>query len=103
MECSALGLDGFFEFFVYSSEVPFRKPHPSIFRLALQRWQFRPEEVLYVGDDLKYDVEGAGRVGMRTAWVNRKGRGRVEGIRPDYEISSLLEILALDNCGERSD
>ena len=35
------GLDPFFEFSVYSSAVPYRKPHPSIFRMAMERLAFQ--------------------------------------------------------------
>jgi len=36
-ERKSLGLDKYFEFSIYSSDLPFRKPHPSIFRLAIER------------------------------------------------------------------
>jgi putative hydrolase of the HAD superfamily len=31
-----------------------------------------PDRVLYVGNHLVYDVEGAGRAGMKTALISRK-------------------------------
>jgi putative hydrolase of the HAD superfamily len=96
-ERKSLGLDSYFDFSIYSSEFPFRKPHPSIFKLALERLDLPPEEILFVGDNLTADVGGSLGVGMRSAWLNRDGLVNDKGIQPDYEIQSLEEILALEN------
>ncbi len=96
-EQSLLGLDPYFEFSIYSSEVPYRKPHPSIFQLALSRLNMNPSEVLFVGDNLKADVVGAQSVGMSTAWLNRNGKDLPAGIIPDYHIKTTTELLTLFN------
>ncbi len=96
-ERKSLELDSYFDFSIYSSEFPFRKPHPSIFKLALVRLGLPPEETLFVGDNLIADVGGAMGVGMRCAWLNRDSLVNDAGIQPDYEIRSLEEILALEN------
>ncbi|MBI4384792.1 MAG: HAD family hydrolase [Nitrospinae bacterium] len=94
-ERSALGLDAYFEFALYSSELPYRKPHPSIFQAAIGRLGLGPRQILFVGDDLQSDVEGAQRVGLPTAWLNRDGNGKAasRNVQPDYEIRSLLDML----------
>ena len=94
-EQSLMGLDSYFEFSIYSSEVPYRKPHPSIFQLALARLNLNPSEVLFVGDNLIADVEGAQGVGMPTAWANREGKVLPSDMNPDYEIKSATELLNL--------
>jgi putative hydrolase of the HAD superfamily len=94
-EQSLLGLDPYFEFSIYSSEVPYRKPHPSIFQLALSRLKLDPAEVLFVGDNLNADVVGAQSVGMPTAWLNRKGKALPSDVIPDYEIKTATELLTL--------
>ncbi|MFQ5482760.1 MAG: HAD family hydrolase [Nitrospinaceae bacterium] len=79
-ERGILGLDLFFDWTIYSSQVPFRKPHPSIFRLAIDRMGCAPADILFVGDNLKADILGAQAVGMAGAWLNRdRGLG---GPRP---------------------
>ncbi|NPA30948.1 MAG: HAD-IIA family hydrolase [Chloroflexi bacterium] len=45
------------------------KPEPWLFRLALQRLNARPEQVLMVGDRLETDILGAQRLGIPTALV----------------------------------
>lgn len=94
-ERSLLGLDPYFEFSIYSSEVPYRKPHPSIFQLALARLNLQPSEVLFVGDNLTADIAGAQSVGMPAAWLNRQGKETSEGVVPDYIFKSAEEILTL--------
>ncbi len=94
-ERKSLGLDPYFDFSIYSSDFPFRKPHPSIFQLALARLDLPPEETLFVGDNITADVGGASAVGMNTAWLNRDDEINGTEIQPDYEIKSLQEILAI--------
>ena len=45
------------------------KPNPEPFLYVLDEIQLRPEEVLYVGDRVTTDIEGARGVGMKTMLV----------------------------------
>jgi HAD superfamily hydrolase (TIGR01549 family) len=94
-EQSLMNLDPYFEFAIYSSEVPYRKPHPSIFQLALTRLNLNPSEVLFVGDNLKADVAGAQSVGMPTVWLNRSEKALPPGVVPDYQMKTSTELLSL--------
>jgi putative hydrolase of the HAD superfamily len=38
---------------------------------------------------------GAQSVGMSTAWLNRDGSSLVGNISPDYQITSLSELLTM--------
>ena len=89
----SFGLDSFFEFSIYSSQVPYRKPHPSIFKLAVKRLNLTPADILFVGDNLKMDVEGPQAVGISAAWLNRNNSSLTSGIVPDYQITNLSELL----------
>jgi len=89
------GLNEFFEFAVYSSSTPYRKPHPSIFNAAISRLGVMSENILFVGDDLHMDIVGAQSVGMPTAWLNRDGSSLVNNIKPLHEITSLSELLVM--------
>jgi putative hydrolase of the HAD superfamily len=50
------------------------KPHPTIFRRALDRLGVSPEEAAMVGDSLAEDVEGARALGLRAVLVDRDCR-----------------------------
>lgn len=57
-----------FEFILASSEYGVRKPSPLLFRAALGRAKFSPEEVWFCGDHPQADVEGAAGVGIFPVW-----------------------------------
>lgn len=58
---------------VSSSEHGLMKPHPSIFRAALDLVEVPAGEAVMVGDSVRQDVEGALRAGMRAVLLNRSG------------------------------
>jgi putative hydrolase of the HAD superfamily len=57
------GLNAFFDAFISSCYVHFRKPDADIFRLALDVAQVAPGQVVYI-DDRKLFVQVAGGLGM---------------------------------------
>lgn len=58
---------------VVSGEVGVSKPEPEIFRRALDALGVAAEDAVFVGDDPRRDIVGAGRVGLRTCWVSHGG------------------------------
>jgi HAD superfamily hydrolase (TIGR01549 family) len=50
------------------------KPHPTIFRAALEKLDVAAEEAAMVGDSPTEDVDGARAIGMRGILVDREGR-----------------------------
>lgn len=60
-----LGLRDYFPVRVYSSETGYRKPHPRIFEIALERLDLDAGAVVFVGDRVDCDVRGPRRIGMR--------------------------------------
>ena len=94
-EKKKMGLDSFFEFSVYSSEVLWRKPNAFIFESAINRLDLYPGEILFVGDDYKMDVVGAKDAGMPAAWVNRENKSLCETIYPEYVLTKLSDLLEI--------
>jgi len=88
------GLSEFFDVRVYSSDVGVAKPHPEIFRVALERLGAPPESAVYVGDRLIPDVAGPHAVGMKAVLI--EVGHRVENhpdIVPDARVKELPELL----------
>lgn len=52
-----------------------------------------PENALVIGDSLATDIRGANNAGLPCCWFNPKGNPRQEGLRIDYEIADLRELL----------
>ncbi|MHC4777366.1 MAG: HAD family hydrolase [Planctomycetota bacterium] len=89
------GIDHLFDFILFAQEVGAEKPDPAIFGAALKASRCRREEFVHVGDSLADDVGGARVAGVMSVWLNRQGRPRVEGIEPDAEIRTLIELQEL--------
>src|SRR6266550_837791 len=58
---------------VSSADHGFMKPHPSIFLAALQLLDVQPPDAVMVGDNVRQDVEGPLRAGMRAVLLHRGG------------------------------
>lgn len=72
------------------------KPTKQFFAAVLQTTGAQPEQCMMVGDSLTADISGATEAGMRTVWINRSGKTRRDGVRIDYEISSLEQLLKIE-------
>ncbi|HUC20834.1 MAG TPA: HAD family hydrolase [Candidatus Polarisedimenticolaceae bacterium] len=64
----------YFEIVITSYEEHFVKPDQHMFKTLFQRAQVRPEEVLYVGDSVRSDMDPAGELGMQTVLIDRRKR-----------------------------
>lgn len=85
---------------VYTSEIPWTKPHPEAFAASMAAVGVSdPARCVFVGDRLFDDVHGAQSVGMRTIYVPHseipvEQIGHTEG-RPDATITRLGDILGV--------
>lgn len=74
------------------------KPSKEFFLQAAARLGLPPEELLMIGDDLRVDVLGARRAGLRSALV-RTGKFRPSDLdgdeRPDWVLDSACDLPAL--------
>ena len=89
------GLENYFKFVVFSQDIQVEKPDPRFFEIAAEQSGFELTKMLHVGDSLVNDVHGAKNVGGLTVWLNRNGETNNTEITPDYEVTSLTEILPI--------
>lgn len=88
----------YFEDIVISEEVQVSKPDPRIFELALNNIMHTDKsKVLIVGDSLTSDIQGGINFGIDTCWFNPSKVENNTGIKPTYEISSLMELKNILN------
>ena len=87
--CEQLSLAGYFDFILTSARVGASKPHPAIFRAALQRAGCPPERTMHVGDSLFADVLGAQAIGMTGVLLDRPGLAEAN----DYPVLRTLDGL----------
>ena len=84
---------------VYSSEIPWTKPHPEAFRAVMAAIGVTdPETCVFVGDRPYDDIFGAKSLGMRTVLIPNSTVPAYEAAVPDAVIARLGDLLPhLDN------
>jgi len=100
-------LEHLFDFVICFEDSGEEKPSTLPFKAAVNKLKLRPEEILMVGDMIEKDVLGAQKLGIKTALANYGKRSHFAvgfrertipaGIKPDYTINDLHEILNLLN------
>ncbi|GAC1428080.1 MAG: HAD family hydrolase [Ktedonobacteraceae bacterium] len=97
-ELRAVGILNYFNPVIVSGDYGYRKPDPRLFRKALAALEVRPEQALYLGNDLYHDILGAQQVGMKAIFVSY-GRANIasEMIAPDYIIYTFAELIQAVN------
>src|SRR5918997_1110039 len=71
------------------------KPSTVPFEHALREIDVPREQILHVAFGFKYDIGPAQRLGLRTAWVNRKQEVAPGAERPDHEWPDLWPLARL--------
>lgn len=72
------------------------KPSPAYFAYVLRAVPgLTAENGLVIGDSLTSDIQGANNAGLACCWFNPRGLPRPEGLRIDYEVRTLEEILPI--------
>jgi putative hydrolase of the HAD superfamily len=77
---------------VFCVDVGWRKPAPQIFQHALSLLDVDARDSVFVGDDLRQDVAGAVRSGLRPILIDPRGTVTAA---PCPAIRSLTELLPL--------
>ena len=89
----SLGLTAYLDLTVTSVEVGAEKPHPAIFRTALDKAGADPVEAAHVGDQPASDVDGARNAGISPVLLDRDGNHNGYDLCP--RIVSLMELPTL--------
>lgn len=84
----------FFQDAFISEEAGAAKPDPAYYAYVRRSVPgMTPENTLAIGDSLTTDIQGANRAGLPCCWYNPAGKPRPAGVRIDYEIAGLRELL----------
>ena len=86
------GIRDQFEALLSVEDAPAWKPHPSSYRYAAQQCRTDAGDMLLVAVH-PWDIHGAARAGLRTAWVNRTGAAYPSYLaHPDLTVDSLTHL-----------
>jgi 2-haloacid dehalogenase len=68
------------------------KPSPKVFQLGIERAGCPKDEILWVTGHF-WEIVGATRQGLRTAWTNRARQPKLQiGVEPTYTTANLQEL-----------
>lgn len=89
------GLAGVFDAILTSELVQVFKPERHLYAMAADRFQARPNEVLFITTN-GFDVAGAKAAGLTVCWIDRHGLPLDPlGFEPDMRVSNLGELADL--------
>lgn len=94
------GLINIFDDIFISEAVGVEKPGIGFFEHVWAKIGTYPaDEVLIIGDSLTSDMRGGNNAGILTCWYNPKGLENNKGVKLDYEIRHLNEVMnILEAC-----
>ena len=87
------GISHYFSSLVASCDLGFMKPHPALYRRALDELGVSSDEAVMVGDDLRADVGGSLAAGLRAIWVRRPPTRTDEPPPGVPSVAALDEVL----------
>lgn len=73
-----------FDIVLSSESTGYLKPNPEPFLALAEALGIPPSEILFVGNNLHYDIEGAAKTGMKTAYI---------GVKRDEKIYADIKFL----------
>jgi len=87
------GIADCFQTITDSGLIGYEKPHPEIFRQAMESLKAKPQESLYVGDVYSVDYLGATGAGMRAVLMDVSGAYAGKGVPRVESLGELQTIL----------
>ena len=88
-----LNLQHVFDFVITFEDTNKKKPAPEPFKLALQKLQVEPGQVIMVGDWAERDIYGAKLLRMKTIFARYGDRFGTEKSGADYEVDDIIQLL----------
>ncbi|MCL2443189.1 MAG: HAD family hydrolase [Treponema sp.] len=89
-----LGISGIWDAVLCSELCGALKPHPLSFNKLADAMGLPPEKIMYIGNSLSYDVAGAAKTGMKTAWIKSPfiANSGNKKPKPDFSFSNYRQL-----------
>lgn len=97
-KCEEVGIRGYFDFIVDSTNLGLVKPDSRIFHFVLEKLNLSQREVVHVGDLYGSDVMGGLNAGLDVIWLNTRRIEKPNGTRvvTVYGLEGISDLLELD-------
>ncbi len=90
------GIKPYCDFLIGSEHTGALKPSPYVFSVLQETLGVNANEILYVGNNHKYDVEGSKKAGMKSAWIITPAKKRA-GTSSNLADIIFTEYSELEN------
>lgn len=90
-ELTLLGIEGYFDGILLSSEEGVRKPGAKFYELLLQRYALQADKSIMIGNDIRADILGARAVGLSTLYIH-------SNISPREDAAKMGSDFGADYC-----
>jgi len=94
-KCRELGINGYFELVVDSTNVGMVKPDKRIYRYALEKLNIDANDAVHIGDLYGADILGGINSGLDVIWFNHRNGKNFDGInvRQFFNLNEILESI----------
>ncbi|RUR76748.1 HAD family hydrolase [Chlorogloeopsis fritschii PCC 9212] len=93
-EFHRVGIRDLFETIIFSSDYGIIKPSPLIFQKAIENIGVNKSKIVFIGDNLLFDIAGSKAVGLSAIWINSNNQPLSPTIpTPDLVIQDLRNLL----------
>jgi len=69
------------------------KPNPDIFEYAINKLDVKPEETIFVGDNVEADYEGAENAGIHALLINRTEKKELSDLKTITDLKGILSQI----------
>lgn len=90
-EIRKAGIEDLFDFVMSSSDYGIRKQDQLLFDVAVRKLGLKKNEVIFIGDNLDYDIVTAQSAGITAVWYNAKMK-EAGKVMPDYIFENWKDV-----------
>ena len=101
-ELRELGIEKYFSYFIYSSDIVFKKESPEFYRWCLRLVKKEPRDCIMIGDNYHEDIIVPTSLGMNTIWIKNPATLSKNPSSP-AEVEYSLDLADFDKLPQAID
>ncbi|MDO8593955.1 MAG: HAD family hydrolase [bacterium] len=99
-ELKELGIEKYFSYFVFSSDIGFRKESPEFYKKCLKVVGKNSTDCVMIGDNYREDVSVPSQLGINTVWIKNPDTHSKHSDLPTTEAKGVIDLQEFDRLPE---